>query len=566
MERECVLDVPVPALRDVNLKLTAGSRVVVCGPNGAGKSTLLRLLAGRHLADAGTVRCLGEDPSRSRALHQKVACVSTDGWGQKVASVKVSDILDGARNRTDRLEFWDDLVATLRLERLRRRETRGLSDGELRCLQLAVALASSPLLVLLDEACVELDIVVRADFLALLKRRAATILYATHVFDGLDDWPTHLMVVNSGRVERVEECAGTSASWLYRQALGDLVDVEPSHLPDDTGEVTVEAHSVTWAYDPCGPAALRAASLVVHRGSRVAVVGLNGSGKTTLLSLVAGARLDVSGSMLVLGSDPSAVNLRATGQVVLLGGAFKFALDQLSPASSSLTFSHLLASAIRHYADIHDPALIAARAARLVADLEIDHCWCPMTASSGQRTRMQLALQLAPPADLYVVDELTRDLDVQARYKLLSWLAMSPDNASATVLYATHILHGIETWATHIAHFVDGTIRTCLPTGALTQDVSFTVETWLRKDDAYRVDSIDVEPPAPVVGSNEQTADQQLPLPTGWSDRRENTIEGNFGLHSWSVQAAHGNFAHLHTTAHRSFASLYLSRGRGRSG
>lgn len=488
--------------------------------------------------------------------------MSTDGWGKTMASVKVRDILDGARNRAENPEFWDNLVATLRLERLRRRETRGLSDGELRCLQLAVALASSPRLVLLDEACVELDVVVRADFLALLKRRGATILYATHVFDGLNDWPTHLMIMKSGRVERVAECTGASASWLYREALGDLVDVERSHVPDNEAEVTVEARSVTWAYDPRGPAALRAASLVVRRGSRVAVVGLNGSGKTTLLSLVAGMRLDVTGSLHVLGSDPSVVNMRATGQVILLGGAFKSALDELSPVSSSLTFSQLLASAISQYSDIHDPALLAARSAQLVADLEIDSSWCPARASSGQRTRMQLALQLAPPADVYVVDELTRDLDVQARYKLLCWLAISPENKNATVLYATHILHGIDTWATHLAHFVDGNIRTYLPTCALEQDVPSTVETWLRQDDATRVNHAE-DMPAPGVGRDGLSTDRQVPLPTGWIDRRENTAEGSFGLHSWSAQAAHGNLAHLHSTAHRTFASLYLA-GRSR--
>jgi ABC-type uncharacterized transport system ATPase subunit len=51
-------------------------------------------------------------------------------------------------------------------------------------------------ILLLDEVTVSLDVVVRQDLLRYLRReseqRGATILYATHIFDGLDDWPTHL--------------------------------------------------------------------------------------------------------------------------------------------------------------------------------------------------------------------------------------------------------------------------------------------------------------------------------------------------------------------------------------
>ena len=51
-------------------------------------------------------------------------------------------------------------------------------------------------ILLLDEVTVSLDVVVRQDLLRWLRyeseTRGATILYATHIFDGLDDWPTHL--------------------------------------------------------------------------------------------------------------------------------------------------------------------------------------------------------------------------------------------------------------------------------------------------------------------------------------------------------------------------------------
>jgi hypothetical protein len=54
---------------------------------------------------------------------------------------------------------------------------------------------------LLDEITVDLDVLARANLLTYLKKegeeRGATIIYATHIFDGLDDWPTHIVSVLS---------------------------------------------------------------------------------------------------------------------------------------------------------------------------------------------------------------------------------------------------------------------------------------------------------------------------------------------------------------------------------
>ena len=71
-----------------------------------------------------------------------------------------------------------------------------VSDGQRRRVQIFLGLIRPFKILLLDEVTVSLDVVVRQDLLHWLKReseeRGATILYATHIFDGLDDWPTHL--------------------------------------------------------------------------------------------------------------------------------------------------------------------------------------------------------------------------------------------------------------------------------------------------------------------------------------------------------------------------------------
>ena len=90
-----------------------------------------------------------------------------------------------------------------------------VSDGQRRRVQIFIGLLRPFKVLLLDEVTVSLDVVVRQDLLKWLKResetRGATIIYATHIFDGLDDWPTCLHYLNhhghtgwQGRTEDLE--------------------------------------------------------------------------------------------------------------------------------------------------------------------------------------------------------------------------------------------------------------------------------------------------------------------------------------------------------------------------
>lgn len=77
-----------------------------------------------------------------------------------------------------------------------------VSDGQRRRVQIFLGLLRPFKILLLDEVTVSLDVIVRMDLLEWLRvesdTRGATILYATHIFDGLDDWPTHIHYLKSG--------------------------------------------------------------------------------------------------------------------------------------------------------------------------------------------------------------------------------------------------------------------------------------------------------------------------------------------------------------------------------
>ena len=96
----------------------------------------------------------------------------------------------------------DHLVELLGVDR--KWHMHAVSDGQRRRVQLLFGLMRPRKLLLLDEVTTDLDLLARQDLLEFLRKesegRGATILYATHIFDTLDEWATHLVYLVAGKV------------------------------------------------------------------------------------------------------------------------------------------------------------------------------------------------------------------------------------------------------------------------------------------------------------------------------------------------------------------------------
>ena len=80
-----------------------------------------------------------------------------------------------------------------------------VSDGERRRVQICMGLLKPYVVLLLDEITVDLDIVGRLDLLNFFKQeceeRGATVVYATHIFDGMEQWMTHIAFASNGELK-----------------------------------------------------------------------------------------------------------------------------------------------------------------------------------------------------------------------------------------------------------------------------------------------------------------------------------------------------------------------------
>lgn len=201
----------LPVISDFTLHLPRGSRCLLLGANGAGKSTLLQILAGQHMVGPDVVRILGRP-----AFHDVQLTSSGDlsylgaQWRRDVAFAGYNIALQGDLaagemiygvegvdpKRRQQLIDLLDIDLQWRLNRV--------SDGQRRRVQICMGLLKPYKVLLLDEVTVDMDVVARLDLLDFFRQecevRGATIVYATHIFDGLEGWLTHLAFISQGNL------------------------------------------------------------------------------------------------------------------------------------------------------------------------------------------------------------------------------------------------------------------------------------------------------------------------------------------------------------------------------
>lgn len=208
--------VQVPALRGVDLEVSAGEIVVLMGPSGCGKTTLLHLLAGLDAPDAGDLTVAGVDLCRAgqaaldrfRRDHVGVMLQSDNLISTATAREQVAlQLLARGAGWRDALRSAELALAAVGLSHRLRHRPADLSGGEQQRVALARALAPGPRLLMLDEPLGALDRALRErlmlDVRAILKRLGMTAVYVTHDQTEAFAVADRLAVMNAGRIEQL---------------------------------------------------------------------------------------------------------------------------------------------------------------------------------------------------------------------------------------------------------------------------------------------------------------------------------------------------------------------------
>jgi len=189
--------------------------------------------------------------------------------------------------------------------------------------------------------------------------------------------------------------------------------------------------------------ALREVDLTIARGARVALLGPNGSGKTTLTRAIMGL-IHTEGEILIDGH-------RLTDRMVV---APRLAyVPQIAPMMAA-TVGEIVGAvcALRGLR----PAVVAELAAELGLDVPAVRRQALRNLSGGMRQKLLLALALATPAELLILDEPTASLDAAARARFLSRFATVAQ--AATVILCSHRLDELRSLVDHVVLLADGRV------------------------------------------------------------------------------------------------------------
>ncbi|HXM83348.1 MAG TPA: ABC transporter ATP-binding protein [Burkholderiales bacterium] len=206
----------LPAISDVSLEVAPGERRLIIGPNGAGKTTLFNLVTGDLPRDAGTIRLFGEEVSRLGPHHrvhrglartyQIITLFQKDSLEHNIALSLLG--LSKARWNTFGLlnqNFYREAREVLRLvglEHLSKRTVSEVAYGDKRRVEIAMALAQKPRVLLLDEPLAGLSREERATVKQLIAGipREVTVVMIEHDMDTALDMAERITVLHYGRV------------------------------------------------------------------------------------------------------------------------------------------------------------------------------------------------------------------------------------------------------------------------------------------------------------------------------------------------------------------------------
>ena len=478
-----------PALSGINLSVLSGEFVTVCGKSGSGKSTLLRALKPSltpHGKASGSVFLDGKRVSEltSREDAEKLGFVFQNPENQIVTDKVWSELAFGLESlsyATDEIRLRvAEMASFFGLSDVFHKNVSELSGGMKQTLALAIVMATSPEILILDEPTSRLDPIAAKKFLETVHRLnrelGVTVIISEHNLSEVFPLSDRVVVMEDGEISadsapsEIGELLENAKSEMFlalptpiqayhskKSALPCPITVregrawlsemkkdeawksqdEPKHL----GKRVLEVKDVFFRYEKNSRDVLRDFSVSINESEIYAIVGGNGAGKTTALSVIANIRKVQSGEvtvadgkkLLMLPQNPQLLFVRNTVETDL----YEIIRDDkaLTETEKKEKVSEMMELfGISHLRDRH-----------------------PYDLSGGEQEKAALAKVLLASPDILLLDEPTKGLDAHFKREL-GELFKELSERRITILMVTHDIEFAARYATRCGMFFDGAI------------------------------------------------------------------------------------------------------------
>ncbi len=489
-------------LKNINLTLYHGEKILILGPSGSGKSTLANCINGLIPFSydgeiTGSLKVAGIETKDASIfeLSKHVGTVQQDTDAQFVGLSVGEDIAFSLENRSTprevMLEKVDDAARTVGMENFLIEPPFHLSGGQKQKVALAGILHDEEEILLFDEPLAALDPAMGMAAVDLIdqiyREKDKTILIIEHrledvlyrhvdriilVDEGqiqLDSTPDELLcsgmlkehgireplyisaLKNAGiqftpedHLEQIEEL---DISKYQKAILEEMKAVSEYQVPPKE-DLLVRASHVTFAYER--RKALEDVSFDIHRGEKIAIVGKNGAGKSTMAKLLCGIIRPSSGEIFINGTNYLSMSIREIGQ--------KIGYVMQNP--NQMIVKDIIADEVRLALTLNQ--FSQEDIDKRVADT-LKMCglypmrnWPVSVLSYGQRKRVTIASILALQPEIIILDEPTAGQDYKHYTEIMNFLEEINRDYHITILFITHDMHLAIEYTDRAIVFADG--------------------------------------------------------------------------------------------------------------
>jgi ribose transport system ATP-binding protein len=447
---------PTVALDSVSFELHAGRVHALVGENGAGKSTLMNVLAGSLRPDTGTMAIDGRPYRPTSPLH-----ASESGVALIHQELSLCPHLTVAENVLMGREpaRWG-LVDAHEMDRRAAELLANFSHPELRpgrllgelplaarqVVEICRALASRARILLMDEPTSSLqreDVDRLFGLIRHLRAQGLGIVYISHFLEEVREIADEFTVLRDGRSVAAGGIDGATNQQLVAHMVGRSVDhLFPPRARRDPGDVVLAVRDVQ------APPAVRNASFELRRGEVFGIAGLMGSGRTELIRAVFGLdpasggdvmTTDSRGQTRPLGRQASPRSRIDAGIGYLSEDRKGEGLALTMSVTDNVTLTRLEPCARRGWLLLNLQRQKAIAWIRRLAVKTRSAEQPVATLSGGNQQKVALARLLHQDADVLLLDEPTRGVDIGSKAKIYEVVAAAADAGKAVLIVSSYL-------------------------------------------------------------------------------------------------------------------------------
>jgi len=419
----------VTALEAVTFKVKRGEVHALVGENGAGKSTLMKILNGVYQADEGKVRVDGKEvkfhnTNDARAsgvslIFQEFNLVSSLSAAENTYLGRLKSnkygMIDWKEVNKSAGSFLESLDFKIKADT----PVEQLSVAEKQMVEIAKALSVDAKIIVMDEptaTLTEKEIEKLFKIIKNLKEKGVTIVYISHRLEEIFSICDRVTVLRDGKVIDTMNVGETNKTIIIEKMVGRSIDMEFPERESNIGDVILEIRGLNRKN------ALKNINFTLHSGEILGIAGLVGSGRTELARAIFGADRSESGEIRIKGRTVKIVSTVSAKQ-----NSIALVPEDRKDQGLVVDFSILYNITICNLKKVLRNKWILSKKREISASEKQAQKLSIKTPSiyqkvsnlsGGNQQKVVLAKWLFADADILILDEPTRGIDVGAKYEI----------------------------------------------------------------------------------------------------------------------------------------------------